>query len=99
MEPKYIVVDGEMGGTGLREKYRPLDLEPGDLGISDGLQSRIREWLLEYERAYHSNFTNEVENMNLDAKGVEIAKCVKQELPSAEVSYYSSVTLCELPLE
>ncbi len=78
-----------LSGTGVRDAGNGGYLELNEIGISVTLQVRIKAWLAHYEDAHFHQFNDERRVAALDEEGVEIARMIKTELPSAKVAYFS----------
>lgn len=87
---KYLVVDGMMSGTGLRDGVDGGYLELECCGLSDALVERMRHWLRDYEEAHFDQYGAEDVVARLDKEGLSIRDAVSNELPTAKVQYYSS---------
>lgn len=84
-----IVADYHANGYQLDEDARIR----GDLPVSDQLRDRLTAWNDEYERWCRPGAYEDVSGMRFDfvafaAKGLEIAKAVKRELPGWTVTYW-----------
>ena len=73
-------------------------VELRELGLSEALQRRVSAWLAEYEDAHFHHFNDKKRNVALDEEGMDIARMVKTELPSAKVAYFSNAYMRTLPL-
>ncbi len=93
----YLTIDGMMSGTGVRDAVEGGYLNPGQLGISSGLQNRISHWLAMYEDAHFRQYGNENEVEALDSEGLLIAHLVSAELPGSKVDYFSSARMLKVP--
>jgi hypothetical protein len=87
---KYLTVDGELSGTGIRDTVRGGYIELEELNLSADLVSRIQTWLARYEHCFYVNFADDEEIANLDSEGMEIARAVQAFLKESKVDYYSS---------
>jgi hypothetical protein len=87
-----------LSGTGIRDAVNGGYLDLNEIGISDALRRRISKWLSEYEDAHFHQYNDEKRNAALDEEGVEIARTIKTELPSAKVAYFSSAYMRALQL-
>jgi hypothetical protein len=67
--------------------------DPNELGLSAKLIKRITKWLLEYENAHYYQFVDKTGNQRLDEEGISIAKQTREELPDAQVEYYSNAEM------
>lgn len=94
----YIVIDGELHGTGLRDYYNGGYIDPRDLDLSISLREQLSNWLIKYENEHYSGFTHELVIKELDKEGLEIARLVKQELKDNKISYYSAAKLTTTPV-
>ena len=86
---RYLLVDGMMSGTGIRDAVEGGYLDPKDLELSEPLVRRISLWLLAYEEAHLEQYSDKDNIAALDAEGRKIRDQVREELPDAKVSYYS----------
>lgn len=86
---KYLVVDGELSGTGIRDAVEGGYIELDDLGLSDDLAHRIRDWQSRYELCHFSGYRDPLVVEALDKEGKEIAHAVQTFLPESKVDYYS----------
>lgn len=86
---RYLLVDGMMSGTGIRDAVEGGYLDPKDLELSEPLVRRISLWLLAYEEAHLEQYSDKDNIAELDAEGRKIRDQVREELPDAKVRYYS----------
>jgi hypothetical protein len=90
---KYLIVDGMLHGTGIRDAiegdYIPLEL----LHISDTLKKRIEIWLLQYETEHYAGYVHEDIMKCLDKEGISIAAVIQNVFPDYKIEYYSDA-LC-----
>lgn len=93
-----IVIDGMLSGTGIRDALNGGYLEAHEIGISDALRHRLDKWLQSYAAAHFHHYTDQKTNEALDIEGVEIARLIKAELPSAKVAYFSNAYMRPLPV-
>jgi hypothetical protein len=91
-----LIVDGMLSGTGIRDAVAGGYLEPEEIGVSKSLRSQIDLWLERYEDAHFHQYENHLVNEALDSEGLEIARKLSAELPSANVRYYSNAKLQEI---
>jgi hypothetical protein len=89
----YLVVDGEISGTGIRDAVTGGSLEPSDLGLSRDLQIKISAWVSRYEEARYGDYKDVSEVEYLDGIGLELALQVKDELPGSKIRYQSDATM------
>lgn len=90
---KYLVVDGNLHGTGIRDYYNGGYIEPETLGLDLEIIQRIYKWVCLYEDEHYNNFENKNIIKQLDDEGKEIAVLIKKELKGSKVSYFSSALL------
>jgi hypothetical protein len=92
---KYLVVDGQLNGTGIREvdgDYISLE----ELCLDDSLQIKIKEWLLQYEYLYYSGFKDADKMERLDKQGLEIVCTLQKIFPEYKIEYYSNALCCKI---
>ena len=99
MTKHVFIVDGMLSGTGIRDGVNGGYLELHEIGISDVLQRRIDTWLSRYEDAHYHQYKNKNETALLDQQGIELAKMIKTELPTAAVKYFSNADMKEIGVE
>lgn len=99
MSKHVLVVDGMLSGTGVRDGINGGYLELQGIGISDSLRRRINAWLSRYENAHYHQYENMNEASLLDQDGVEIARMLRTELPTATVKYFSSAIMKEIGID
>lgn len=90
---RYLVVDGMLHGTGIRDHYEGGYIEPESLGISSTLIEKLNKWLKKYEEEHYDGYNNKVLIQELDKEGIEISKAIKDELGECKISYFSSANL------
>lgn len=88
---RYLVVNGLMSGTGIKDPHSEIDPSPQELGLSSHVISLIEQWLKRYADAMMDGYKNKKENERLDQEGIEIARAVRSELLETKVEYYSDV--------
>jgi hypothetical protein len=98
MTRRYLMVDGMLSGTGIRDKVAGGYVDLNELGLSADLTKRLANWLLAYENAHYHSFANRAEVERLDQEGIEITKRVRDELPDAQVDYFSDATMQQIPI-
>ena len=86
---RYLIVDGMMSGTGIRDEVEGGYLSPESLGLSGQLVQRISRWLRAYEDAHYEQYSDKSNVAELDAEGQQIQAQMQEELPDAKVRYYS----------
>ncbi|RWW92066.1 hypothetical protein [Flavobacterium cerinum] len=90
---KYLIVDGYLGGTGIRDKYKAGYLNPKDLKLSDDIVNQIIIWLSKYKDAHHNGFNDLNIGNELDREGNEIAVKIKKELVHIKIEYFSAMRM------
>lgn len=90
---RYLIIDGMIHGTGIRDKYKGGYLPIDSLGFSEEIKNRIREWLNFYEQEHYAGFIHPNIIDKLDKEGIAIAKIIKTHLPDSKVEYYSNAKL------
>ena len=96
---RYLIIDGALSGTGVRDKYETGDVELVSLELTDELIERISNWLHAYEEEHYAGFKDLEKVESLDQEGVAIAKSVKNELGDVKVEYLSDATMKRTILE
>jgi len=77
---KYLVVDGGLSGTGIRDKYDGGYIYPADLGLSPEITAHIGAWVSKYENEHFTGFKNKNNLIALDAEGRGIAVKIKKKI-------------------
>lgn len=96
---KYLVIDGELSGSGIRDKYESY-LEPSDLNLSADLCARIAKWLDNYWNERYKRYANKDLVASLDNEGIAITKAViKESPPDYKIEYFSDALMEYLPLD
>ncbi len=90
---RYLVVDGNLSGTGVRDAVEGGYLTPSAIGISDGLGDEISAWQKRYELAHFRSYTDSAEVDKLDAEGLALRQKLSVELAQAKVQYFSSAKM------
>ncbi len=90
---KYLVVDGMMSGTGVRDMLEGGYLKLDELALSLSLREEIKSWLLRYEDAHLLRFDDLEEVKKLDKEGVNVVLKMREEIPSAKIEYYSNASM------
>ena len=89
----YLVVDGMLSGTGVRDAVEGGWLTAPALGISDSLGDEILAWQQRYELAHFRTYTDSNEVDRLDADGLVLRQKLAEELSQAKVQYFSSAKM------
>jgi hypothetical protein len=90
---RYLVIDGCLSGTGVRDAVEGGYLTASDIGISTALSDEISTWQQRYEMAHFLAYTDSSEIDKLDAEGLVLRQKLSVELPQAKVQYFSSAKL------
>ena len=94
---RYLTVDGELSGTGIRDSVNGGYVDPETLGLGVELLGRISRWVVRYENAHYDNFVSQREVVELDAEGVQICQMLRLERPSDDkIDYFSSAKMQRL---
>lgn len=87
---RYLVVDGMVSGTGVRDRYARGYVELAALGLSFELAGQVGAWLAQYREAHYEGFDDEEAIAALDAQGMALTRLLQSELPSAKLQYFSA---------
>ena len=93
MNMRYLIVDGMLSGTGIRDGVEGGYIRPTELGLSMDLAKNIADWVSAYENAHFAEFADLGEVAKLDAQGMALCKRLMGELPDSKIEYYSSAKL------
>jgi hypothetical protein len=93
-----ILVDGMLSGTGIRDAVNGGYLDPNGIGLSQNMQIMLAKWLSSYEDAHFHQYGDIAQNADLDRQGIDIAKAIGAELPSARVGYFSNAAMREISI-
>jgi hypothetical protein len=88
MVSRYVLIDGMLSGTGIRDAIEGGYIEPSAMGLSPTLCSDLAEWLLRYEDAHYEGFKPEIVEQ-LDQAGLLLAGRVSAERTDIKVGYFS----------
>ncbi len=89
----YLVIDGMMSGTGIRDKYEGEYLEPDSLNLSEDLIGKLKEWHERYIDEHYAGYESPEKVKELDSQGIHIAQEVKRELEGSKIEYFSDATM------
>jgi hypothetical protein len=95
---RYLIIDGMLSGTGVRDPFNGGYLDPNEAGFSPELVRRIEKWVSDYETAHYRQFNDEAENQRLDQEGIEIARQAQAQLPETKVEYFSNIQMKKIGL-
>jgi len=90
---RYLVIDGELSGTGIRDKYNGGYISPVDIGLNNTITNWISEWLLRYENAHYNEFADKIIVDELDKEGKKIAITMKNQFPEIDFEYFSAARM------
>ena len=96
---KYLIIDAELGGTGIRDIYNGRYLELESLGLSKDIMREINLWLRNYQEEHYKGYTDEAIIDKLDREGIELAKNIKKELKDIKIEYFSDARLTKQMIE
>lgn len=95
---QYLVIDGMLSGTGIRDGVEGGYLEPDQLGLPSDLCAAISEWVDRYSEAHFVQYEDAAEVQELDRMGIDLSRLIRAELPEAKVGYFSSAKMLEMPI-
>lgn len=96
---RYLVVDGMLSGTGIRDAVEGGYLDLRELGLSQVLMKDMSRWLRRYEEAHYAQFNDQMEVATLDSEGLVLCKRLKEELPQSKIEYFSSGNMRKVHLD
>jgi hypothetical protein len=88
---RYLVIDGMLNGTGIRDYYEGGYIKPSELNLSSELLKALESWLSKYWEAFYMNYNDSTVVEKLDAEGIMIGQLVQKEL-GGKMWYYSDAT-------
>lgn len=95
----YLVVDGYLNGTGIRDKYISGYISPEEISLSDTLTDRIRKWLELYWAQFYKGYPDLSLMAELDLEGIAIASAMREELPpDYKIEYFSDAFMKFIPV-
>jgi len=92
----YLIVDGILSGTGIRDAISGGYVELAELGLSPNAVELIANWLARYEAAHYRQFNDSREVEALDDIGLELCDRPAQELPGNKIGYFSAARMEKL---
>lgn len=92
---RYLVVDGNLNGTGIRDYYEGGYIDPLHLMLLQDILERLEAWLTQYRNEHYNAFSNEKKVKEPDNEGKRIALLIRNELSNCKIRYYSAATLKE----
>ena len=95
---RYLIIDGQLHGTGIRDKVSGGYVTTDDLKTSESLVKRLHKWLEAYEHEHYNGYEDDYRVVMLDQEGIAIAKSMMLELPNSKIEYYSAANLATIPI-
>ena len=97
MKHRYLSLDGEIHGTGLKDQYEGF-IELDEVPLSQMLKNEISVWANEYHEMFGQTLDSNDTNIHeLDIRGLNLMRRVSEELgPGYKVRYYSDLMTKEL---
>lgn len=92
----YLVVDGMLSGTGIKDAIEGGYLGLNELGLSAEFVNDMSLWLHSYENAHYLQFNDPEVVAALDSQGLLLCKRLREELPQSKVDYFSSASMQKL---
>lgn len=93
---RYLIVDGMLSGTGIRDAVEGGYVEPEQLGISQSLKNDINIWVARYENAHYAQFKDLEEVNALDTEGVSLCKRLRSEIVDSKIGYFSNAKMQDI---
>lgn len=87
---QYLIVDGMLSGTGVRDAVEGGYVSLSSLALSESLKEDLNLWLKEYENEHYSSYSDSSRIIELDEQGLRLAKQLKAELNECKIGYYSA---------
>lgn len=93
---QYLIVDGYLNGTGIRDKITGGYLSHLELDISATLSRKIDIWLKKYWNEFYTQYAHSDIITILDEEGKQLAREFQMGLTDANIEYYSDAKLMYL---
>lgn len=93
---RYLIVDGMLSGTGVRDAINGGYVELAELALSPNAVELIESWLARYEAAHFRQFNDAREVGALDDIGLELCDLLARELPGNKIGYFSAARMEKL---
>jgi hypothetical protein len=90
---RYLIVDGMLSGTGVRDAVSGGYVALAELGLSPSVVEMIASWLALYEAAHYRQFDDSGEVKALDDIGLQLCDRLALELPGNKVGYFSAARM------
>jgi predicted glycosyltransferase len=95
---KYLIVDGMLHGTGIRDAVEGEYIYLEELGLDTILIKRIEDWLSQYEAEHYAGYIHEDIMRNLDKEGISIAVVIQEAFPDSKIEYYSDALMRKISI-
>jgi len=93
---RYLLVDGMLSGTGVRDAIGGEYVDLAELGLLPNVVQLITGWLTRYQAAHCRQFDDPREVQTLDEIGLELCGRLAQELPGSKIGYFSAARMEKL---
>jgi hypothetical protein len=93
---RYLLVDGMLSGTGVRDAIGGGYVDLAELGLLPNVVELITGWLARYETAHYRQFDDLQEVQALDEIGLGLCDRLAQELPGNKIGYFSAARMEKL---
>ncbi len=90
---KYLILDGYLSGTGIRDGIEGGYIGLENFKISSTIKNKIIDWVFKYENEFYNGYSDNMKVDELDSEGKAIAILLKKELPNAKIEYYSDAKM------
>jgi hypothetical protein len=90
---RYLIVDGMLSGTGVRDTVSGGYVVLAELGLSPSVVEMIANWLARYEAAHYRQSADLGEVKARDDIGLKLCDRLAQELPGNKVGYFSAARM------
>lgn len=96
---KYLVIDAELSGTGIRDYYEGIYFTPEELQLSSDIADKLNNWLVRYQNEHFRGYINNEQIDNLDKEGIDIALLIKNEIDDVKIIYLSDARMTKVIIE
>lgn len=93
---RYLIVDGMLSGTGVRDVISGGYVELAELELSPNTVEVIAGWLTRYEAAHYREFNDSREVKSLNYIGLELCDRLARELPGNKIGDFSAARMEKL---
>ena len=94
MNMRYLIVDGMLSGTGVRDAIEGGYLDLHELGLSSDFIKDILLWVRRYEDAHYAQFDDKQEVTVLDSQGLALCKGLEKNFRNRRLNI-SQAQRCE----